>query len=438
MSSLRFEEFLSKVTSKVKSKEAHEFIKKELNNHLKELSLSFQRRGASKEEAEDMAIQEMGNPFSIGENLNLLHKPKMDWVLIVLFVIIAGISFLPLVGGDPGMSAHNYNFVGRQIIWVSLAIFALVCSLLFDYRKLKNWWKLIYGSGLALILLTSLFSPQINGAKRWIALGNARIDTISICLLLFFLAWAGIFIRIHEFKGWKNLVLLFFLFWFPILLYLNLANLMSSFIYFFCIATMFAFSPVHKKIVIKATAVNVAMAVIFICTLTINFHNDYLRNRLLAYLNPYADPEGAGYMYIVVKDILSKAGWFGNGLYNDVNIQQPLPAAHTDFAFPYLVYSLGWVFGIILCLLLLIFITRISRNAFKTKDLYGKLLVIGGATLIAVPACWNILMGFRIVPIMGVSLPFISYGGSMLLFYSTIVGLILNVYRRKDIVEPTI
>lgn len=143
-------------------------------------------------------------------------------------------------------------------------------------------------------------------------------------------------------------------------------------------------------------------------------------------------------MYILVKDILSNSGWFGHGLYNDINIQQLLPAAHTDFVFPYLVYSLGWLFGVFLCTILLIFISRISINSFKTKDQFGRLLVIGGAALFTVPTCWNVLMGFGIVPIMGVSLPFISYGGSMLLFYSAILGLILNVYRKKDIVEPTI
>ncbi|MFE8695051.1 FtsW/RodA/SpoVE family cell cycle protein [Cytobacillus sp. FJAT-53684] len=119
-------------------------------------------------------------------------------------------------------------------------------------------------------------------------------------------------------------------------------------------------------------------------------------------------------------------------------MQQFLPAAHTDFVFPYLVYSLGWIFGILLCLILLLFISRISINAFKIKDRFGRLLVIDGAALFTVHACWNILMGLGIVPIIEVSLPFISYGENMLLFYLAILGLILNVHRRKDIVEPTI
>ena len=163
----------------------------------------------------------------------------------------------------------------------------------------------------------------------------------------------------------------------------------------------------------------------------------YLFTRLSAFINPDADPNGAGYMYMAVRNVLAEAGWFGNGLNNDLNFQL-LPEAHTDFAFPFLVYSLGWAFGIVLCLILLIFISRISKNAFKTKDLYGRLIVIGGAVLFAVPTTWNILMGFGIVPIMEVSLPFISYGGSAILFYAAVLGFILNVYRRKDIVEPTI
>ena len=200
---------------------------------------------------------------------------------------------------------------------------------------------------------------------------------------------------------------------------------------------MFAFAQVQKKLALKLVGTNAVAGLIFLLAIIITSRESYFFTRLSAFINPNADPNGAGYMYIIVRDILSQAGWFGNGLYNDLNIHL-LPEAHTDFVFPYLVYSLGWAFGIALSLILLLFISRISKNAFKTQDLYGRLIVIGGASLISVPTIWNILMGLGLVPIMGVSLPFISYGGSMLLFYAALLGLILNVYRRKDIVEPTV
>ncbi|OIJ20152.1 cell division protein FtsW [Anaerobacillus alkalidiazotrophicus] len=436
MSSPKFEEFLSKVTSKVKSKEAHNMIKKELTNHLQELSQSFQKRESSKEHAEEKAIQEMGNPFTLGENLNRLHKPKMDWILIVLFVILAGVGFLPLIGGVPQISAPSSYFMGRQAIWFSLAVLVIIGFLFFDYRKLKNGWMYFYASGLLIHLYLHLFGYISNGVKKWISFSGLMVDGTAISLFLFFLAWAGIFNKINEFHSWKKQGLLFVLFWTPILLYMMVPYFMFSIIYFFCLLGMFAFARAHKKLAINLAVTNIVAGIILMITIMTS-RQSYLFTRLYAFLNPDAEPNGAGYIYIVVRNVLSEAGWFGNGLYNNLNFQL-LPEAHTDFAFPFLVYSLGWAFGIVLCLILLIFISRISKHAFKTKDLYGRLIVIGGAILFAVPTTWNILMGFGIVPIMEVSLPFISYGGSMLLFYAAILGLILNVYRRKDIVESTI
>ncbi|WP_057763028.1 FtsW/RodA/SpoVE family cell cycle protein [Cytobacillus praedii] len=438
MNSSRFDEFLSKVTSKVKSKEAHKMIKKELTNHLVELSQTFQKGGVSKDEADDKAIKEMGNPFTIGDNLNRIHKPKMDWLLIFLFIIIAGISFLPLVGGVPEMAIFNTFFIGRQAIWLTLSILVIVGILFFDYRKLTKSWVFFFGSGLALLIFTNISGYTTNGIKTWISFFGYRMNVTVLSLFFLFLAWAGIFNKINTFKSWKKQILLFFLFWSPIFFYMMLPNIMFSIIYFFCIGSMFAFSQVQKRLAVSIGLVNMAAGLIFLSTLITSYRKDYFFIRLAAFINPDADPNGAGFMYILVKDILSNSGWFGRGLYNDINIQQFLPAAHTDFVFPYLVYSLGWLFGILLCIILLIFILRISINALITKDLFGRLLVIGGATLFTVPTCWNVLMGFGIVPIMGVSLPFISYGGSMLLFYSAILGLILNVYRKKDFVEPTI
>lgn len=429
MSSSKFEEYLSKVTSKVKSKEAHGMIKKELRNHMVELRQSFLERGSSKEDADEKALQEMGNPFTIGKNLNHLHKPKMDWLLIVLFVIFVGISFLPLIGG---VSIPSFSFLGRQVVWIILAILVLVGFLFFDYRKLKNLWVYFYGAGIILFFTTHLAGMEVNGAKRWVSFGGITIDVTAISLFLFFIAWAGIFAKMNEFKGWKKQGMLLILFWTPVLLYIMLPQFMFSIIYFFCVVAMYIFSYIHKKSAIKVAMGNLLIGIILISAMLLNSRTSYFFDRLIAFVNPDTDPDGAGYMSIVVKDILSQAGWFGKGLSNDLK----LPEAHTDFVFPFLVYSLGWAFGIILCLLLFVFILRISLNALKAKDIFGRLLAIGGAALFIVPTCWNILMGLGMVPIMEVPLPFISYGGSMLLVYSAILGLILNVYLKKDMVEP--
>jgi len=435
MNSSKFEEFLNKVTSKVKSKEAHSMIKKELTNHLQELSQSFQKREHSKEEAEDKAIREMGNPFTIGENLNRLHKPRIDWLLITLFIIISGIGFLPLIGGVPNIPVPSTYYIERRAILYTLAVIVIVSFLFFDYRKLRKWWTFFYCSGLILLIYTNLFGYTVMGGKRWVAFFGGTID-VTITILFFYLAWAGLFTRIQKFAGWKKQLLLFILVWIPVLYYITLPDIMFCIIYLCCVLVMFAFSQAPKIYVITFTIANVLVGLIVASTLFYT-RGEYFITRLLGFINPEEDSKGAGYIYIVVKNALSEAGWFGNGL-NKGPTHVRFPEAHTDFAFPYLVYSLGWAFGIFLCILLVVFILRISSNAFKTKDLYGRLLVIGGTALFTIPTFWNILMGFGLVPIMGVSLPLISYGGSLLLFYAAIIGLILNVYRRKDFVEPSI
>ncbi|EAC9077626.1 FtsW/RodA/SpoVE family cell cycle protein [Listeria monocytogenes] len=414
MSSAIFEEYLGKVIAKVKSKQAHSMIKKELNNHLEELSHSFQKRGLSLEDADKKAMQEMGDPSTVGKNMNQLHKPRMDWLLIALFILLAGIGFLPLMSD---VVSPNSFFIKKQIVWLALAILALIGFLFFDYRKLKNLWMYFYAAALILFFTPFLVGVSLTGGGRWVSLGGIMIDSPAISLFLFFLAWAGIFTKVTDFKGWKKLVMLLILFWAPVISYTMINRLVFSIIYFLCVLVMSIFYYRRNQFAIKVALGNLLVGIIFISTMILKFSSSYLSDNLIS-----------------VKAILSQAGWFGKGLHNNLT----MPEAHTDFVFPFLVYSFGWVFGIFLCLLLLVFILRISLNAFKTKDLFGRLLTIGGAVLFTVPAFWNILMGLGIVPIMVVPLPFISYGGSMLLVYAALLGLILNVYRRKDIVEPTI
>ncbi|EAF9832410.1 FtsW/RodA/SpoVE family cell cycle protein [Listeria monocytogenes] len=414
MSSAIFEEYLGKVIAKVKSKQAHSMIKKELSSHLEELSDSFQRRGLSIEDADKKAMQEMGDPSAVGKNMNQLHKPRMDWLLIALFILLAGIGFLPLMSD---VVSPNSFFIKKQIVWLALAILALIGFLFFDYRKLKNLWMYFYAAALILFFTPFLVGISLTGGGRWVSLGGIMIDSPAISLFLFFLAWAGIFTKVTDFKGWKKLVMLLILFWAPVISYTMINRLVFSIIYFLCVLVMSIFYYRRNRFAIKVALGNLLVGIIFISTMILKFSSSYLSDNLIS-----------------VKTILSQAGWLGKGLHNNLTI----PEAHTDFVFPFLVYSFGWVFGIFLCLLLLVFILRISLNAFKTKDLFGRLLTIGGAVLFTVPAFWNILMGLGIVPIMVVPLPFISYGGSMLLVYAALLGLILNVYRRKDIVEPTI
>ncbi|GAA5416830.1 peptidoglycan glycosyltransferase MrdB [Paraliobacillus ryukyuensis] len=426
MRSDKFEEFLSKVISKVKSKEAQGLIRNELRNHLQALKQACQQKTFSKEDAEKKAIEEMGNPFTLGEDLNLLHRPKIDWVLIALFGMIAVISFLPLVNGANGLS----NPFVRQTIWYTLASLILITLLFFDYRKLKKLWMLFYGIGLIIHVYTYFFGITINGAKCWVDLPGVVLYVPMITVFFFILSWAGIFNRINAITSKSKQGVISLLFWIPLLVYLLLPDFTIGFIYFTCITTMFVFSPVRKKIAIKLVAFN-TIVTLSVVIIIISFFWRRVYNRVSLILNYSANGEMD--IYHKVRETLSQAGWFGNG----INSKLQVPNAHTDLVFPYLVNLFGWVFGILLCLILLVFMIRILLNGLKSKDSFGRLLVIGGGTLLIVPTILNIAMGLGLIPYISVSLPFISYGGSMLIVSTAMLGLILSIYRRKDIVEGT-
>ncbi|TMW72828.1 FtsW/RodA/SpoVE family cell cycle protein [Alteribacter natronophilus] len=433
MSRQAFDEFLLKVTSRVKARGAHPMIKKELHSHLEELRDSYGKRGHPENEAEELAVEQMGNPYTVGDRLNRIHKPRMDWILIALFAMIAGAGLLTAFGAASHVSLPAYYFLERQVIWYTIALVFLVSVLFFDYRRLAKRHFLFYAAGLFLLVLTALFGVSVNGMQRWLAIGGLTIDGGMFALLFLFLAWAGIFSSIQTFRTWKWQLGLSAMLWVPVFIFISLPHVVLAIIYLLSVTGMFLFAGGYRSTFRKMAAGNLVFAVMGLAIIFITAP-PYMLDRLSGFLDPAAYASDYGYIYVLVRDALSQAGWFGNGL---LSTGHNIPEAHTDLAFAYLVYALGWVFGIFLCLLLLAFIWRISRNASKTPDHFGRLLVIGGATMFSVPAVWNIMMAFGLMPIAGVSLPFVSYGGSMLMFYAVILGLILNVYRRKDIVEPT-
>jgi cell division protein FtsW (lipid II flippase) len=156
----------------------------------------------------------------------------------------------------------------------------------------------------------------------------------------------------------------------------------------------------------------------------------YLYERLITFLNPYRDPQGSGYQLVQSIASMRQAGLWGQG-FGAPN--QVVPYVYSDFIFTYIVYALGWVVGAALLLVVAFFIIRMIQAARRVKDPYGMLVISGTASIFSVQFVWAILMTMGFVPVAGTSLPFISYGGSQFVLQMAAMGLILSIYRRKDI-----
>ncbi|PFM96887.1 FtsW/RodA/SpoVE family cell cycle protein [Bacillus cereus] len=409
------ERFVSEVTNHIKSKEAKSFVATELNFHLKQAKNMWIEKGLSEEVAEDKAVEQMGSPIKLGQELNKLHKPKVDWFLIILLVAAMGLGFLPVI-------AYGYmnDLLMDKVISVVLGIATALGMMLIDYRKLERLGWLFYTIGVLILLMLYCFPNAGMLGEPIIKVGPIAIDRL-MAVPFFFLAWASFFNN-NRLKV-RYLVVLYL---FSLYLFLIGAAFSVIFIYITMVFVMLWWSKLGKKTALIITIVPICLLIIrasFSWSSVKGYHLD----RFLGYLNPERDAQGAGFMYIRLKEVMSSAGWFGT--YGDV---KRIPNPDTDFVFASLTYYYGYVLALILILILSLFIVRLVVISYKINDRYGKLLLVGGITLFVVQFLYNIGMILGLLPITAISLPFISYGLTPTVFHALIMGIVLSVYRRKD------
>ncbi|MDM5461238.1 FtsW/RodA/SpoVE family cell cycle protein [Bacillus cereus] len=408
------ESFVSEVTNHIKSKEAKSFVATELDFHLKQAKNTWIEKGLSEEVAEDKAVEQMGSPIKLGRELNKLHKPKVDWFLIILLVAAMGLGFLPIIA-----FGHTNDLLMNKVIFVILGIATAFGMMLIDYRKLERLGWLFYTIGALILLMIKCFPNAFMNGEALIKIGPIAIGCL-MAVPFFLLAWASFFNN-SRLKV-RHLLILYL---FSLYLFLTVSVLAPIFIYVTMVFVMLWWSKLGKK---KALIITIVPICLFIIRVSLSWSSGYHLDRFLGYLNPERDAGGAGFMYIRLKEVMSSAGWFGT--YGDIKF---IPAGDTDFVFASLTYYYGYVLALILVFVLSLFVARLVVISYKINDSYGKLLLVGGMTLFVVQFIYNVGMILGLLPIASISLPFISYGVTPTVFHALLMGIVLSVYRRKDI-----
>ncbi|WP_242224938.1 FtsW/RodA/SpoVE family cell cycle protein [Bacillus cereus group sp. BfR-BA-01380] len=413
--------FLKEVTNHIKSKEAKNFVAAELEFHLKTAKNMWIEKGLSEEVAEDKAVEQMGSPIKLGQELNKLHKPKVDWFIIILLVTAMGLGFLPVVA-----LGHTNDLLMNKVMCVILGVVTALGMMMIDYRKLERLGWLFYTIGVLILLMLGNFSNASMYGESLIKIGPITIGCL-MTVPFFFLAWASFFNN-SRLKVWH----LGILYLFSLRLFLTMPSLSTTFIYITMVFVMLWWSKLGKKKALIITVVPICLSIIG----ELFFHpsvKGVLLARILGYINPEQDAHGAGFMYIRLKEVMSSAGWFGAS----GNMKFIHHAARTDFVFASLTYYYGYLFALILVLILSLFVARIMVISYKINDRYGKLLLVGGMTLFVVQFIYNVGMIIGLLPIASISLPFISYGLIPTLFHAFLMGIVLSVYRRKNLISSS-
>lgn len=401
------ERFLKEVTNHIKSKEAKGLVATELDFHLKQTKDMWIGKGLSEEVAEDKAVEQMGSPIKLGQELNKLHKPKVDWFLIGLLVAAMGLGFLPVI-----TFGHADLFMNK-VIFVILGVATAIGMMLLDYRKLERLGWLFYTIGILILLMIKYFPTAFLIGEPLIKIGFITIDCL-MTIPFFFLAWASFFNNSR-----LKFIHLLMLYVFSLYLF---STMVPTFIYITMVFVMLWWSKLGKK---TAWLITILPILPFVIRDLFSWSavKEYRMARILGFLNPAHDQ-----WYLRLKEAMSSAGWFGT--YGNI---KSIPATHTDFVFASLTYYYGYVLTLILVVILSLFAVRIMNIAYKINDGYGKLLLVGGVTLFVFHFIYNIGMILGLLPRASISLPFISYGLIPTLFHAFIMGIVLSVYRRKDI-----
>lgn len=339
------------------------------------------------------------------------YLAKFDWPLFFLWLILAGGGLLIMAG----MGNIAAPFLQKQLLFFIFGAFLMLVVPSIDYRVFKNYSVpavMLYGVSIFLLIF-SLTSNAVRGINAWISIGSFRVEPSEFAKLALITLLAKYFSQKHvEIYRIHHIIVSGFYAGIPAMLILVQPDLGSAFIFFVIWLAMLLAAGVKRRhlLIILVTAVLVALVAWSV------FLQPYQKNRLLSFLDPYLDPRGEGYSIIQSKIAIGSGGLWGNGFREGTQSKFGfLPEAHTDFAFASFAEQFG-LMGIAACFgLLLAMFFRIGRIGFAARNNFARLFSIGLMTFIFAHVVINAGMNLGLLPITGISFPFLSYGGSFLI-----------------------
>jgi rod shape determining protein RodA len=362
---------------------------------------------------------------------------QMDWLLIVVVSALSAIGVLLVWSAtQPSLQAAGANphtYLKKQLLWVVIGLILMFAVSFLDSRRLRSWTPFVYGATV-LGLLAVFATHAVNGAHAWINLpGGFQVEPAEFAKIALILAIATVFTQ-SRWRGTPGVrsVLLALACAAPLLaLVVKEPALGGALVLAAVTATMIVMSGTKLRI-IAALAVIAGGAVALVGGT--HLLKSYQLTRFTSFLHPSADLAGAGYNAAQAKIAVGSGGMFGTGLFHgSIVAGNYVPSQQTDFIFTVAGEELGFVGTITIVVLLSIVIVRAIRIAARADDLFGVLIASGVAIWFAFQSFVNIGMTIGIMPITGIPLPFVSYGGSAIFADMIAIGMLQSVRRHHSV-----
>jgi rod shape determining protein RodA len=342
----------------------------------------------------------------------------------VVMIYSATKGKLSLAGEDP-----RY-FLKRQAVFLIIAVMVMVAVAFIDYRRLEQISTVLYiGIILALLAVLSPFGSHALGSQRWFSLGPLQLQPSEFATLVLIIAIATYCSRRPEGLDFRDLVRLVLMASVPILLVITQPDLGTAIVMSVILLVMLAVAGMPGRYLLLLV-VGAVLVVIF--ALNVGLLKHYQIVRLTSFISPNGASQDVTYNVTQAKDAIAVGGIFGQGLFHGAltNLAY-VPEQQTDFIFSAVGEQLGFVGAGVLLMLYGVLAWRVLRTAQLARDNFGRLLCSGVFALIVFSVFENVGMNMGIMPVAGIPLPFLSYGGSAMIGFFAAVGLVTSVHMRS-------
>lgn len=355
----------------------------------------------------------------------------LDWYLIFNGIALLTIGMINLISATRSFESGPYNLLIKQMIALSIGLCCLFAVLSYDYRIIASYSRHFYIGTLVLILIVLALGTIAGGAKRWLTIAGIAFQPSELMKPVMVLLLANM---LHQRKkenealGLTDILLPLVLIMIPCLLILKQPDLGTAVVILVSCFSILWFVGLTRLTYLFLGVVGLSSIPILWTFLM----KPYQKMRILSLINPDLDPAGYGYHSIQAKIAVGSGQLFGKGYLNGTQHKLHfIPEHHTDFIFTVFGEEWGLIGSTILFLLFISFIYRCLKISENTSDQLGGILTFGIASIIFIQFTVNILMAINLAPVVGIPLPFISYGGSSLISMMIGVGLLLNVNMRR-------
>lgn len=349
----------------------------------------------------------------------------VDWALILPVLYLTGIGLVILESIDQSLATVEFSMTTQ---YIALAI-GFVLFIMLSRTDVSTWKRLapwVYLLSIILLLVTPIVGETAFGSQRWIQLGSFQIQPSEIAKLGLIAILALLFTKRKKEvnKPWTILLSIIYVV-IPTILVASQPDLGTAVIYL-----MLWFALVSASYLRKSTVFLIAIVVLLTIPITLPFLAEYQKDRINIFLNPDEDPRGRGYNTIQSSIAVGSGGLTGKGL--DAGSQSQLnflPSQHTDFIFAVMSEKLGFIGAISVIIAFCVLAVRLFAIAWSSQFQFGGYVALGVGILLSTQAIVNIGMNLGVIPITGLPLPFISFGGSHIITELALIGIVFSSNR---------